>query len=542
MEDEMKKVLFFVLTLSLLGGGLLFAAGGSAASGSSAAGSVTSTPVGQYPVVADVTLRYWMELDVNTSTNYTNLGETPFGRELQKQTGIKVNFEHPAGAVAEAFNLMIASSGRDTPDIVMYSWMNYVGGPEKAIADGIVLRLNDSIDKWSPHFKSFFKANPEYDRLIKSDEGSYYVYPFIRDGEVLLYSAGLMIRKDWLDELGLEPPQTIPDWYNVLVAFRDRKNITAPFTQTWGNRGSMFIPGFGILQGMHLDSQTGRVRYGQMQNGYRQWIETMAQWYREGLIDKDILTITTAQQNQKMISGGSGATYASVGSGMGVWTDAARPGNPKYEILSMPYPVLNRGERLVYTIPGRIYQGSGSSAIMKESRNYELAARFLDYGYTQPGIMLFNYGIEGESYTMVNGKPIYTPLVMSGGPNRWPLAQSLSAYIRATTSMPYVQHEGYIRQYYALPEQAQALINFVMPGAPSYLLPPTTPTQDESREYASIMQEINTYVDEKTVRWLLGTDPINDATWNDYVNNLRRMNIERAIAIQDLALDRFNKR
>jgi len=538
----MKKLIPLVLVLLVLGGAV-FAAGSSAASGSAPAApaSATKTPLGQYPIDTPVTLRYWLVLAANMAANYTNMADTPFGQELLKRTGVKISWEHPAGTAADAFNLMVAS-GQDMPDIIEYNWVTLVGGPEKAISDGTILKLNDAIDKYAPNLKAVLKANPDWDRMVKTDNGSYYVFPFIRGDEKLLYSQGLMIRNDWLKELGLQPPQTIQDWHDVLAAFRDKKNIAAPFTQVWTNRNRMFIPGFGILDGMYIGAGDNKVHFGNIETGYRNWIATMAQWYQEGLIDKDIATITTNQQNQKMTSGASGATVASVGSGMGTWTVAAKPTNPNYEILALQYPVVNKGDKLVYSIPNQPYSGQDSPAISAQSKNVEIAARFLDYGYTAQGHNVYNFGTEGVSYTMVNGIPTFSPFVMNGAGKNWPLAQAMSAYSRSPMAGPFVQDKGYIEQYYAAPEQAQALQNYILPGATTYLLPSVTPTQAESREYATIMNDINTYVNEKTTRWLLGNDPVNDATWNDYVSTLQKMGIDRAIAIQNGALDRYNKR
>jgi putative aldouronate transport system substrate-binding protein len=475
------------------------------------------------------------------SANYTNMGDTPFGKELLRRTGVNVVFEHPAGTAAEAFNLMVAA-GDDMPDIIEYNWVTLVGGPAKAIDDGTIIKLNDAIDRWAPNLKKVLTDNPAWARATRTDDGDYYVFPFIRGHEKLLYSQGLMLRKDWLDELNLQPPQTVQEWHDVLVAFRDRKSAASPFTIVWGNRNRMFMPSFGFLNGMYIGATDKRVHFGQIEPGYRRWIETMAQWYREGLIDRDIMNVQTAQQNQKMIAGTSGATVASVGSGMGTWTTTARPNNAKYEILALQYPVLTRGERLVYSIPNQDYSGQDSPAITAKSRNVEIAARFLDYGYTTQGHNVYNFGQEGVDWTMQGGRPIWSQAVMSGGPNRWPLAQSMGSVSRGPMAGPFVQDVGYIEQYYAEPEQAQALLNYILPGADATLLPAVTPTQAESREYATILQEINTYIDERTARWLLGTEPINDANWNDYINTINRMNIQRAVAIQNGALDRFNRR
>ena len=42
--------------------------------------------------------------------------------------------------------------------------------------------------------------------------------------------SGPIIRADWLEELGLEVPQTIDDWTNVLTAFKEQKGAQAPLT------------------------------------------------------------------------------------------------------------------------------------------------------------------------------------------------------------------------------------------------------------------------------------------------------------------------
>jgi putative aldouronate transport system substrate-binding protein len=535
----MSRVYFALLALALVVAGCKGKgdSGGSSASGE---GGVVS-----YPIKTDVTLTYWVALDGNESANFANRGDMPIGKALMEKTGIKIEFQHPpAGnnAARDQLNLMIAA-GDNLPDIIEYTnWVtDYVGGPEKAMADGALTKLNDVIDKWAPNLKSYLAAHPSYAKMARTDDGSYYAFPFFRDGEKLLYSQGLMIRKDWLDELGLQPPTTIDEWHDVLSAFKDKKGAQAPFTMVFTNRMRMFVPSFGILWNFYIGAEDGKVHYGQIEDGCRRWISTMAQWYKEGLIDKDLATITVQQQNQKMTAGTAGATVASVGSGMGTWTAAARQSNPSFTIMALDYPSLTKDGKRVYSIPGQVYTGQGGAGITSNSKNVEIAARYLDYGYTQEGHNLYNFGTEGVSFTMVDGKPTYTAEITSN-PNKWSFAQALAAYARGGGAGPFAQDEGYITQYYALPEQAQALVNYVVPGADKYILPAVTPSQEESRELASIINEINTYVDERLTKWILGTDTLTDAAWNDYISTIKKMNVDRAIALQQAALDRYTRR
>jgi putative aldouronate transport system substrate-binding protein len=196
---------------------------------------------------------------------------------------------------------------------------------------------------------------------------------------------------------------------------------------------------------------------------------------------------------------------------------------------------------VLYTNPNMPYGGNAQIAISASCKNVEIAARYLDWGYSEAGHLYYNFGTEGESYTMVNGKPIYTDLLMKN-PKGWSVAQAMGAYHRGAASGPFIQDQGYIEQYYALPEQRLALTAFAVPGAVKYAMPPLTPTPEESREISTIMNEINTYTDEMVVKFILGTEPLNDTTWNNFVSTIKRMNIDRAVEIYNAALSRYNAR
>jgi putative aldouronate transport system substrate-binding protein len=127
------------------------------------------------------------------------------------------------------------------------------------------------------------------------------------------------------------------------------------------------------------------------------------------------MSVQSSQQNQKMTAGTVGATVASVGSGMGTWTTTVRPTNPKYEIMALGPPQRVKGEKNLYSIPNLPYSGQDCAAISATSKNVEIAARMLDYGYSDAGHLFYNFGIDGESYTIVNGKPIYTSRILKAG-------------------------------------------------------------------------------------------------------------------------------
>ncbi|GHT55526.1 sugar ABC transporter permease [Spirochaetia bacterium] len=528
---KFRKSSLFVF-LSLVLAVMPLAAGGQ--SGSS--GAAAQGPVGKidYPIKTNVTLTYWSEMHPNLSSNYANYGDAPYMKGLVERTGIKVEYLHPpTGGGSEQFNLIIASG--DLPDIMEWNWLNYPGGPENAISDNIILKLNDTMQKYSPNLVEVLKSNPAWDRMLKTDLGSYYYYPLIRGDPSLCIYLGPQIRKDWLDELKLSLPVTYDDWHTVLTAFKQMKNSPAPLILQFYR--DSFVYGYGIASDFYIGTD-GKVKYGRIDPAFRSYLTMVAQWYKEGLLDPDIATVTDAQVAQKVVSGAAGATIGSLGGNMGVWIPAARATNPTFELVAAAYPVVKKGDKpFMIDLDNPVYPVG--PAITASSKNIELAARLLDYGYSKEGGMYSNYGTEGVSYNMINGYPTFTDLIMKN-PQGWPLAQSISAYARSPIVGPFVQAKEYLEQYFALPEQKAAPSTWAISDPYKYKMPPVTPSPAESQEFARIMSEINTYVNEMRVKFILGTEPISN--FDAYVNIIKRMGIDRAIEIQNAALARYNAR
>ena len=103
----------------------------------------------------------------------------PFFKELMKKTGVTIEFIHPSqGQESESLNLLLASGY--LPDLIENNWYGFTGGPEKALSDGYILPLNDVFKQYSPNLNKYLSDNPEIDKMVKTDAGKYYVYPFIR--------------------------------------------------------------------------------------------------------------------------------------------------------------------------------------------------------------------------------------------------------------------------------------------------------------------------------------------------------------------------
>lgn len=239
----------------------------------------------------------------------------------------------------------------------------------------------------------------------------------------------------------------------------------------------------------------------------------------------------------QMTSGNIGSGVMLVGSGIGRLTTLVRQTNPEFQLEGVTYPALRAGERPAFGQMENVYPGSGSAAITTQVTNMDAALTVLDYPYSEAGHLLFNFGKEGEQYDMVNGYPKWRDEIVK--PEKLPLAQSIAQHARSNFAGPFVQDIRYLEQYFALPEQ-QAAYKTWSDADHSRIMPPVTPTQDESRKFAKIMTEINPRMKEVFAKVMSNAEPL--TAWDAFVDELEQLGIQDAIKIQQAALERYNAR
>ena len=150
--------------------------------------------------------------------------ESPTVQKMEELTNVHIDFVNPpVGDDGTFFNMLIASG--EYPDIFVAPdelGRDYPGQTDGAIEDKIVINPNELIEKYASNFMAMYNGLSDKDKLrFKTDGG---VYKFGNEGSNVVKNkqhTGLIIRKDWLDELNLEVPQTYEDFANVLRAFKE---------------------------------------------------------------------------------------------------------------------------------------------------------------------------------------------------------------------------------------------------------------------------------------------------------------------------------
>ena len=490
-----------------------------------------------FPLAEKEDLSLWMIWE-NSYMNDPN--EMKVVQEMERQTNVHINYQLTSSQTAsEKFGLMIA--GGDYPDIVMGMMTYYSGGIQKGIEDGVFLDMTDYVEQYMPTYLAYAKTNEDAYRMIMSDEGKFpLVYSFsdsnsgIEGQQMFL---GLTIRKDWLDELELPVPETIEDWHTVLKAFKEKKNVEAPLMLM--NTGvfpySAFATAFGIGSEWYVEN--GMVKYGPAEEGWKEYLGTLRDWYAEGLIDQNFAgQQSMIAPSDYMATGRAGAGCNLYVYGGDMYFKMGFTEDSAINYIAAPYPVKNAGDLPRATASENLTCNNFSLTV--NCKNPELAARWLDYQYTDEAMMLYNYGIEGESYTIDEaGNIAFTDEILHN-PDDYTPSDALGFYFTHTSAPGRQNWEAETYLY----DASNYVMQEIWSDVDNSLAYPdnATMTSEEGDTYNSVYTNLKTLVDEMATKCIMGSQSLDD--FDAYVKDLYSYGLQDCIAIKQAAYDRFMNR
>ena len=487
-----------------------------------------------FPVEDDVTLTIWKN---NIHMVVKNEKDMACYKEMEKLTGVKVDMIHPvAGQRTEQFNIMIAS--QELPDIIMNFDSLYSGGVIKGYNDNVIHELSGLMEKNAPNLNKLYERYPQLKMEASDDQGRIFTAPMIRGDSMARTYRGPVIRADYLEKFNLDVPETIDEWYQMLTTFK-QNGIDIPFTTTASFlRTESFMGAYGVAPTFFLDD--GKAAFGPYDERYKEYVKTMAKWYSEGLIDSEITTNDQKTMDSKVMSFGAGSFIGTTGNQIGGYLEDMKSQNTDFDLVAAPYPGLVKGEPGIIIQRDPMVQPELGASITTACKYPEIAMAYLDYAYGKEGHKLFNFGIEGESYEMQDGVPVYTDIVMNN-PDGLTVSKAGSLYALAFTSGPFVQDKYYVQQFYGKPQQ-QAAGKTWAKDVDKYVEKNTvllgTLTPEESEEAAPMLNEINTYANEQFVKWMMGQGDV-ETEFESYRDTLKQLGIEKVLQFYQAAYDRY---
>ena len=496
---------------------------------------------------------YWGTLDsVAQSTGITNYADMMFFQELEKRTGVKVNFIHPiSGSTGnEAFLTMI--SAKDRPDMIEYSWENYTGGPQAAIDDEILVCLDEYIKDYAPNFYSYMEGDKakENNNLWKfqgtTDEGHYYGFNVINIGNTRGF-AGFYVRRDKLNEWGMDIPETIDDW-TAFFAKAKSEGVESPLIA--GNdvfsfkydTSNGFNTAYGVGKSLYLEGD--KVVFAPFEDGYKEYVAQIAQWVKAGYIDTSFPTLDGAKLEGNMANGLSVASWGYVGSGIGKILPAAQAKDPNVDFVACPYPVAEKGQISEFQM---MYSEASTTAIGISTTcgNIEKALEWCDYRYGEEGSILQIFGIEGVHHNVEIGSDgekhyVYTDLIRkpeNSGVNS--ITEALYKYTLPCNYPGLNQHPDYLEGYYPYETQKEAVKtwNISSEAAKLHKLPPLGFSEEELDEITDITEIAEAELEVALTDIMLGRKDID--TFDAAIEKAKAAGYDRVIEINQAAYDRY---
>ncbi|GAA0399933.1 hypothetical protein [Paenibacillus motobuensis] len=424
----------------------------------------------------------------------------------------------------ETFSVVMASN--QLPDIMQALSSDFLKfGPE-----GAFLPLNDLIDGHAPHLKKFLEDNPDVRSAASDIDGKIWFIPFIQDGEA---EKGWFIRKDWLEKLGLEEPKNVDELHDVLTAFvnddpngNNKKDEVGFFHRntSLGIEGLMALwngyPGYRVFD--------GKVIYGPLENEYGVAMENMVQWYKEGLIDKEIFTRGGKARDILLADNVGGLTHDFFAS-TGNYNEQLEGKIDGFQFNPMLPPADVNGK--VKEPSKRDRARNFGWGISYSNPDPVATIKYFDFWFTEEGRRMANFGIEGDTYTMVDGKPIFTDKVMKS--DKAPV--DVIRETGAQSSFGFQQDYFYEEQW-TLPLAKEGINAYKEQQVFMDKFPVLKFTSEEQKEIQKISPKIDTYIAETTQQWILGAKPVDHA---GFVKELEKLDARRLVEINQIAYDRY---
>ena len=427
-------------------------------------------------------------------------GEEDIFKTIQHYTNIKFKpIAVPLSSYSEKLSTTIASG--KLPDLMSINGQSTVDqyGPQGAFV---------SLDKYieegmMPNYEKILKEYEPAEALVRSSDGKLYGAPRMYAVDYRVDQMWLA-RTDILEKHGLtRTPETFEELYDVMKQLKEIYPDSTPYINRWGvghliggqthfrNTSSTYF----------LNEDTKQYEYGPASQAYKDSLEFLATAYKDGILNPDFATLTDPEVDELLMTGKGFFTFD-----YPHWADEIERAVGKenlpegFEWQPILQPSYNGVKRGTPVLSGYF---PTLKVIAAGTKYEEELVRFLDWTYSEEGAKARMYGIEGETYEM------------DGEDN----VKFLKDYKTPATPDGTITNHGFNDQYIFGMLDPLALNVYEM-GATNLnkatqfmaenggLGEPTYGAkffdESERKRYNDIMTPINTYVEEASMKVILG--------------------------------------
>lgn len=507
----------------------------------------------QFPLAEKATLTGMTSFPANTESNPNN--RTIFKR-LQEKTNVEIQWtaiqsdqwgDKITLSMANLNTLtdFIFSAGFGDNDLLRYA------------EQGVIIPLEEYIEAYMPNLNAVFEKYPEYKKMCTDTNGHIWALPWIEQlgsEKTAIQTIGDMsfINKKWLDFLGLDVPETVEEFEQVLIAFRDHASelqaefqidgsiIPMSFIINDGDQDpAILINGFGegygdADRGRHIAvTDDKKVICSATQQGFKDGIAWLHSLYEQNLIDLEAFTQEWSTYVAKGKSGRYGVCFS--------W-DVANIDNLTDWV---PLPALTADVRNITPQNGSFTSGfdRGRCVVTAVAKNPALVCAWLDQMYDPFQSPQNNWGTYGEDDdfdifelgTNANGEEML---------KHAPLGDASPVEVREAESVggPLAILDEYYGVYVTCPDDAQYRLDWIKeyytPDMNTkYVFPNVFMSQEDTEELSNLQADITKTINAKKADWIM--NGFTDADWDEYIKSLDAYGLQDMLAIFQKYLDAY---
>jgi putative aldouronate transport system substrate-binding protein len=522
----------------------------------------------KYEPIVEEKLTLRVLTDKSYPKNYEDVipgdSDTHIYHKLEEITNVHLDFEVLPGPTNEKLERLAAAiAAKEHFDILTCLY----GPIDKYGMEGALIPLQNLIKENAPNIQKVLEGSITdimlpYQQNIKAEitapDGNIYNIPMVSASNAIgpMISASnamgpvYAIRDDWLKRLSLEIPDTPDDLYKVLKSFKHNdpngngEEDEVPFSMEWGPWSYELMPlinGFGAHISLYVDEADDTIKFGPVEQVYKEGMAFLNKLWKEGLIDQEWEDYGGDRWPVLISSNRLGFQYA--------WpTCGICEGNSELMKIDKNYqftPILPLkgpdGKRFKDTTTTGGIIIPGAAAISVANKHPKETIKYLDFLFTNEGSKLMNYGIEGIHYNIIGGKPVFSDLIMKH-PDGLSPADALEKEL-GDIRLPALPRcddtfEMTTPEYAAVIEACKL---YRGPGIVEAPLPTLHFTDDEFDLGPSIIDEIVDYIgigyDDMMGHFIKGRKSLDG--FDDFVAQIKRMGLDEALRIYNEAYKRY---
>ena len=280
-----------------------------------------TTPFGRYPEEVIYTLGEMTGMNNSNLPKGDTYEDNGYTRYLKKQLNIQNKDVFEAGEndnYQETVSMTIAS--RELPDVMVVNDMDML----QLLVD------NDLIEDLTQVYEDCTSSRIED---IYNSYGSEILDNVMFDGKLMALPETNIddgpslcwLRKDWMDKLGLDAPETVEDVENIVHEFVQKDpggngkgetvglvcddELTGGCGYSYEYQNDIIFASFGAFPKQWIYNKDGEVVYGSVQNEAKAALGKLRQMYQQGTLDNNFLMRESSNIIELIVSGKCGSFF-----------------------------------------------------------------------------------------------------------------------------------------------------------------------------------------------------------------------------------------